>query len=413
MNSQLKFIIVGSVDHGKSTLIGRLLFDTHSISADKVDEMLKTAKKLGRSTAFAYLLDHLEEERRQEVTIDTTQVFFKTDKREYMIIDAPGHVEFVKNMVTGATQAEVAILIIDAEEGIKEQTRRHAYLLSLLGFNQIIVVINKMDLVGFKQDRFLEVQKEADAFLGFLNIKPLFYIPISAAEGDNVVEKSKKMSWYKGKIFLESLEVLKERKSLEDKPLIFPVQDVYRIDDKRIVVGRIAAGSINRDEEIKILPSGQLTKLKSIEKFGQDNVKSSSVGESVGITTCDPVFLDRGDVISSSKYPPHITDTFTADIFWLVKEDFNKTERLTLRCATQEIACEIQSIRERIDSSTLRVIEENADVLKYIEVGRVQIKTKKPIIVECFNDIEELGRFVLVRKENTCAGGIISGLAIS
>ena len=233
-SSTLNFVIVGHVDHGKSTLIGRLLYDTDSLPSDKIEEIKKTSEGLGRKTEFAYLLDHLEEERQQGLTIDTTQVFFKTDKRCYVIIDAPGHVEFVKNMVTGASQAEAAILIIDVKEGIKEQTKRHAYILSLLGLNQVVVILNKMDLVDFSEGRFNEVKKGAQEFLNSINMDPLFYIPICAIKGDNIARRSERMNWYNGPTLLESLDTLKSRESAENKPLIFPIQDAYKIDDKRI-----------------------------------------------------------------------------------------------------------------------------------------------------------------------------------
>jgi len=189
----LSFVIVGHVDHGKSTLIGRLLYDTDSLPPDKIEEIKKASAEAGRDTEFAFLLDHLEEERKQGITIDTTQVFFKTDKRRYVIIDAPGHVEFVKNMITGASQAEAAVLIIDVAEGVKEQTRRHSYMLSLLGLSQVIVVLNKMDLVDFSQERFGDVRKDAGGWLKSIDIEPIYYIPISAIKGDNITGKSKNM----------------------------------------------------------------------------------------------------------------------------------------------------------------------------------------------------------------------------
>ncbi len=252
-NADLKFVIVGHVDHGKSTLIGRLLYDTHSLAVDKIEEIEKASRDLGKETEFAYLLDHLEEERQQGITIDTTQAFFKTEKRQYVIIDAPGHVEFVKNMITGASQAEAAVLIIDAGEGVREQTRRHAYLLSMLGLNQVIVVLNKMDLVKFGEESFNEVKNKIDEFLNSINMRPVSYIPICAIKGDNIARKSPKMNWYSGLTFLETLDVLENRESSENKPLIFPVQDVYEIGDKRIVVGRIEAGVLEKGCRIKIL----------------------------------------------------------------------------------------------------------------------------------------------------------------
>jgi len=213
----LKFVIVGHVDHGKSTLIGRLLYDTGSISPDKIEEIKKTSSDLGRETEFAYLLDHLEEERQQGITIDTTQVFFKSDKREYVIIDAPGHVEFVKNMITGASQAEGALLIVDAEEGIKEQTRRHAYILSMLGLKNAVVVFNKMDLVGFDKQKFDMLKKNAQEMMKSINIEVSSCIPVSAKRGDNIVNISKDMAWYQGPTVLEALDRLEKRVVKHDR----------------------------------------------------------------------------------------------------------------------------------------------------------------------------------------------------
>jgi len=404
----LSFVIVGHVDHGKSTLIGRLLYDTDSLPPDKIEEVQKASAEAGRATEFAYLLDHLEEERKQGITIDTTQVFFKTSKRRYVIIDAPGHVEFVKNMITGASQAEAAVLIIDVAEGVREQTRRHSYMLSLLGLNQVVVVLNKMDLVDFSEERFDTVKKDIVEFLKSLNIESTLSIPISAIRGDNITRKSDNMNWYRGPTFLESLDTLQNRQLPEDKPLLFPVQDVYKVGDKRINVGRVESGTIEKGFEIKILPTGQVTKINSIEKFHEKTDKAIA-GECIGLTTTDSVFLDRGNVVCLPNMEPTLTNRIAANIFWMTKRGFGKDEKMTIRCATQETSCKIESINKRINSSTLELIEKNAEVLKNLEVGEVIIKTKKPIAIKSFNDVQELGRFVLVSDENTCAGGIITG----
>ena len=406
----LSFVIVGHVDHGKSTLIGRLLYDTDSLPPDKIEEIKKASAGAGRRTEFAYLLDHLEEERKQGITIDTTQVFFKTPKRRYVIIDAPGHVEFVKNMITGASQAEAAVLIIDVVEGVKEQTRRHSYMLSLLGLHQVVVVLNKMDSVDFSQDRFEAVKKDADEWLKSINVEPMLYIPISAIEGDNVTGKSENMSWYTGPTFLESLDTMQNKQPPEDKPLLFPIQDVYKIEDKRINAGRVEAGAIATGDEIKLLPTGQVTKVASIERFLEQRDKAVA-SESIGMTTTDSVFLDRGNIVCLPGEEPVLTDRVSANIFWMTKKDFDPNMKLTIRCATQETSCRIEAINKRINSSTLEVIAENSDVLKNLEVAQVIIKTKKPVAIKDFNDVQELGRFVLVHDENICAGGIITQVA--
>ena len=359
----LSFVIVGHIDHGKSTLIGRLLYDTESLPPDKIEEIKKASSGQGRQTEFAYLLDHLEEERKQGITIDTTQVFFKTDKRCYVIIDAPGHVEFVKNMITGASQAEAAILIIDVAEGVKEQTKRHSYMLSLLGLNQVIVVLNKMDLVDFSQDSFNTVKNDVQQWLKSINVEPSIYIPISAIKGDNVTNKSENLTWYDGQTFLESLDTLQNKPPAEDKPLLFPVQDVYKIEDKRINVGRVEAGVITEGEEIKILPTEQVTKVNSIEKF-LENADKAVASECIGITTVDSVFLDRGNIVCLPGSEPTLTDRISASIFWMAKRDFTTEQKLTMRCATQETSCKIETINKKINSATLEVIAEDDNVLK-------------------------------------------------
>lgn len=404
--STLKFIIVGHVDHGKSTLIGRLLYDTNSLPPDKIAEVKKASQELGKDTEFAYLLDYLEEERQQGITIDTTQVFFKTDKREYIIIDVPGHAEFVKNMVTGASQAEAAILIIDTNEGVEEQTKRHAYILSLLGIEQVIGVLNKMDLVDFKENRFIEIKQHVERLLGSIGIQPLVCIPICAIKGDNVARRSKAMDWYKGPTLLDSLDSLKGRESTESKPLIFPVQDVYRIGEKRIIVGRVEAGVIEKGYDIKILPNGQITKVNSIELYSQSSDKAYT-GQSIGLTLRDDIFVNRGDVICLPDKEPLLSNKFFAIIFWLAKFDFTKDQLITIRCATQETRCRVEAIKKRINSSTFEIIQEEADILENLEVGEVIIATKRPIAIKSFNDIPELGRFVLVKDEIICAGGTI------
>jgi sulfate adenylyltransferase large subunit len=403
----LSFVIVGHVDHGKSTLIGRLLYDTDSLPPDKIEEIKKASEGMGKRTEFAYLLDHLEEERKQGITIDTTQVFFKTSKRRYVIIDAPGHVEFVKNMITGASQAEAAVLIVDVAEGVKEQTKRHSYMLSMLGLHQVVVVLNKMDLVDFAEERFDAVKKDVQKWLKSINIEPTLYIPISAIEGDNIAGKSQKMDWYTGPTFLDSLDTLQNKQPPEDKPLLFPIQDVYKITDKRINVGRVEAGVIEKGAEIKVLPGGQLTRVNSVETFLKDRDKAIA-SESIGMTTTDSVFLDRGNIVCLPGAEPALTDEVPANIFWMSKRDFTADQKMTIRCATQETSCKIQSINKRINSSTLEVIEENASVIKNLEVAEVIIKTKKPVAIKDFNDVQELGRFVLVHDENICAGGIIT-----
>lgn len=401
----LKLVIVGHIDHGKSTLIGRLLFDTDSLPPGRMDEIKSICEALGKDIEFGYIMDNLEEERDQGITIDTAQIFFNTKKRNYTIIDAPGHVEFVKNMITGASQAEAAILIVDAEEGVQEQTRRHAYILSMLGLEQVIVVINKMDLVDFSEDRLNEVSSDLNSFLSGIGIAPSYLIPISASKGDNVANKSENMSWYGGKTLLEALDTFLPNKPSYDKAMRFSVQDIYKIE-KRIIVGRVETGILKSGQKILALPSGETTEIKSIEEYLKEDVREAYAGKAPGIVTKDKIFCDRGYVICDPDEPPKVTDTFRAHIFWMDKEPLKKGERIILKCSTQDAVCEVTEFTRVLDSSTLKVLE-GKDEIANREVADVVIKTDKPLVLENFNETKELGRFVLERL-NTCAGGIIT-----
>ncbi len=403
----LRLVIVGHVDHGKSTLIGRLLYDTDSLPEGKVEEIKEVCDMLGKEFEFGFILDNLEEERDQGITIDTTQIWFKTPEREYNIIDAPGHVEFIKNMITGASQAEAAILIVDASEGIQEQTKRHAYIIKMLGLNQVIAVINKMDLVKYEKNRFEEVTAQLNIFLGKIGIKPNYVIPISAQKGDNIAKKSENMQWYNGPTITEALASFKPYPGNENKPLRFAVQDVYKWD-KRIVVGLVESGVLHKDDDILIFPSGLKTKVESIEEFMKENVTEAPAGKAIGIVTKDKVFIDRGNILSDLKNPPKLTKQFKAHIFWMSGSPLNNGERITMKLSTQEVISEVKILKV-IDSSSL---EEKAytDRIENNEVGDVELITEKPVVVEDFNKIQELGRFVLEKDNVTVGGGIITGV---
>jgi len=402
----MKIVIVGHVDHGKSTLIGRLLFDTDSLPDGKIEEVRQACEALGRPLEFAYVLDQLEEEREQNITIDTTQIFFKTGKRRYVIIDAPGHVEFVKNMITGASQADAAILLVDASEGVQEQTKRHAYILGMLGLKKAIVAVNKMDLVGYGKDAFDRIGSEITAFLARNGIKPSYVIPISAMRGDNVASKCDAMKWYGGPSVLAALDSFSPAVKDASKPLRYPVQDVYKVGAKRVLAGRVESGTLGEGQEITFLPSNKKTTVKSIEVFGSRK-KQAGPGECIGITTGHPLFVERGEVACAGRLPK-ASDAIKAHVFWMSREPFRIGDSLLFRCATQETPCTIESITKKTDSSTLETISENADSLKDMEIGDVVIRLKKPVVAESFNEINELGRFVLTKGLDVSAGGIIT-----
>jgi sulfate adenylyltransferase large subunit len=409
MNEEhLKFAIVGHVDHGKSTLIGRLFFDTDSLPEGKMEEIKKICDELGKDIEFGFIMDHLQEEREQGITIDTAQTFFKTKKRHYVIIDAPGHKEFTKNMITGASQAEAALLIVDADEGVQEQTKRHANILSMLNLQQVIVVMNKMDLVDYKEERFDEVRKELIEFLDSINIKPSYIIPISAKEGDNIAKKSENMPWYTGKTVLEALDTFTPKASPVEKPLRYPVQDVYKFDNKRILAGRVESGVLKKGDKLLFLPSNSESVVKTIEDMNEEQ-QEAPAGKSTGITIEHPLFVERGEVACDpSKDKPTVTTRFKGKVFWMSKLPFEKSEKITLKIATQEVECLVEKIERKLDSSTLAVLEEDASGLKEWEVGEMIFKTDAPVVIEGFNETPELGRFVLVKGEDVCAGGIVT-----
>lgn len=406
----LRIVIVGHVDHGKSTLIGRLFFDTGSLPGEKMQEIQEISQELGHDQVeFAFLMDHLQEERDQGITIDTAQAFFKSEKRDYVIIDAPGHRQFLKNMITGASQAEAALLVVDAEEGVREQTTRHAYLLSLLGLRQLIVAMNKMDKVNFSQERFLHVSAELEVFLKSIRSESVFLIPISSTLGDNIAKDSISMPWYVGPTILEALDQCQPTIPAE-RPLRLPVQDIYHLSSgKSVVVGKIEAGTLLPGQELLLLPKRTRIKVATLEKFLEQPL-ALHTGESGGLTLTTEIPISRGHVLADPTHPPGLYSTIPANVFWMARSPLFVGEKLTFRCATQETPCRVKTISTRLDSSTLEVIEEDAQILEETEVGKLLIETTHPMVVEEHSFLPELGRFVLERGSNVVAGGIVTGL---
>lgn len=406
----LNVVVVGHVDHGKSTVIGRLLYDTKSLPEGAIDRVKRISKEKGKPFEYAYLLDAFEEEQKQGITIDTTRLQFRTDKRDYVIIDAPGHKEFLKNMISGAASAEAALLIIDANEGIQEQSKRHGYILSLLGIQKAYVMVNKMDLIDYSEEKFNVIKQKMNEFLNSLHVYPLKYIPVAAFFGENLTIKSDKMPWYQGEPLLEAIDLFEKDKGLEGKPLRFPIQDVYKFDSRRIIAGRIETGTLKLGDEILISPSNRVTKVKSIEYWVEKDKKDSvSAGMSVGITVEDEFFNQRGEFISHVKESPLCSDTFKANLFWMGKSPLVKNKEYKLKLVTQEIECEIFAITRVIDATTLETLEHSEQV-NTNDVAEVIIKAKKEICFDEFKNNQNTGRFVLVDGYDVCGGGIVSGL---
>ncbi|MDA8441076.1 MAG: GTP-binding protein [Peptococcaceae bacterium] len=406
----LKIVVVGHVDHGKSTLIGRLLYDTESLPEGAIAKVKRICKEKGKSFEYAYLLDAFEEEQKQGITIDTTQIQFFTQQRDYVIIDAPGHKEFLKNMISGAANAEAALLIIDAHEGIQEQSKRHGYILSLLGIKQVDVLVNKMDLIDYSQAKFDQIKAEFNNFLSTLNVHPQQYIPVSAFLGENITTNSAKMAWYTGEPVLRALDMLHKERGLAEKPLRLPIQDVYKFDDRRIIAGRLETGCLSVGDKILISPGGKTTTVKTIEAWvDRDKQAAVEAGQSVGITVTDEFFNQRGEYISRVANPPLQAKLFKASLVWLGKHDLLQNQKYKLKLTTQEVECEIYAIEKVVDAASL---DSNANVqrVKINDVAEVIIKTKQVVCFDDFSDNQSTGRFVLVDGYDVSGGGIITGL---
>lgn len=412
MNALIKLVICGHVDHGKSTLIGRLLLDTRSLTNEKVRELEDIASKRCQEPDLAFLTDQFEEERKENKTIDTTEIYFKTKKRRYCLIDTPGHVEFIKNMMTGATHADVGILVVDVKEGIKEQTMRHLVFLSSVGIKKIIVCINKMDLIDFNRARFHEVEKDILEFLARLGVKPLCILPLSAKEGANIFKKAKALSWFRGPSLIRALDMLKLEIHKGQGPLRLPIQDVYYGQDATIFVGQIESGSIKSGQKIVALPSGEEMRVASLEIFKRKK-RAAFAGENIGLTFKDAKTIIRGTILCQKENLPGLKNCFTGSVFWLSREPLFKKKKMILRSVTQEVGCQCERIETRIDSSIFRILECDAQHLKENELGEVFFKTERPVVLEPFDSIPPLGRFILEVQGVVCGVGIIGKLVFS
>jgi len=403
----LEIVIVGHVDHGKSTLIGRLFYDTGSLPVEKYEQIKYLCEREGRQFEFAFLMDALEEEREQNVTIDTAQTYFKTARRRYVIIDAPGHKEFLKNMLTGAAQADAALLLVDAAEGVREQTQRHAYVLSLLGIQQVIVAINKLDLVDWSERVYEKVRDDAARFLHGLGITPSYTVPISARDGDNVANRSEHTPYYDGPTILEALDSFNDIRSPDHLPLRFPLQDVYRWDDDRYYVGRLEAGGVKVGDEIVLRPSDRKAKIRSIEVWNSDDRRNAVAGESVALTFDQELFAERGEVVSLATQPTRVATEVVASVFWLGQQPLRKGQKLTFKLATAETEATVVQIDERIDSSTLQITERHAEQIENTEAGLVTLSLKRPVALDTYEENSRLGRFVLVVDGIVRGGGTV------
>lgn len=397
---KVNVVIVGHVDHGKSTLIGRLLYDSDSITEGRVEEIQKLAEEYKRRFEFAYFLDSFDDELKEERTIDTTGVMFKGEKNLYSITDVPGHKEFIKNMLTGASHAEVAVLVVAADEGIQEQTGRHAFLINMLDIKKLFVVVNKMDAVDYREEIFLDIESKVAKLLASFGYHDIQFIPGSAMEGDNIYKSSARMEWYRGSTLIEALDGVELSK--EVKPLRFVVQDTYVVDSDKVVVGRVESGVLKKGDELLFQPSGVTGKIEKIVEF-QNELEKAAIGDSVGIVTgCEP---KRGDVCGLVEAPPIPAGEFLGEAV-LLEKNLRKGDRLELRCGTRRVKCEIREIKEKINSETGEVVEKYPAEISENEAATIVFATE-PLVVEKFSEIPELGRFILVKDRNIGAGVVL------
>lgn len=403
---QVRIVIVGHVDHGKSTLVGRLLHETGSLPEGKLEMLKAVSARRGMPFEWSFLLDALQTERDQGITIDTTQIRFRTRSRDVVLIDAPGHAEFLRNMITGASQADGAVLIIDALEGVRDQTRRHGYLLHLLGIRQVAVVVNKMDRVDFSAARFKEISDEISAHLTGLGVTPTAVIPISARDGDGVAAQTPRIGWYKGPTVVEALDALEPARPAETLPLRLPVQAIYKFDDRRIVAGRIESGSLVAGDEIVIMPAGKIAKIKSVESWPLTPVSGrQGAGRSVGITLDRELFVERGDIIGHAGTSPRDTRRIHARIFWLHDKPLAKGDQILVRLGTRETRANVVAIEKAIDPGALS--NEEGKAIARNHVGEIDISLAQPIAADPYTENPRTGRLVIEVNGRIAGGGLV------
>ncbi len=408
---KMNIVIAGHVDHGKSTVIGRLLADTHTLPEGKLEQVKANCERNSKPFEYAFLIDALKDEQAQGITIDSARVFFKTAKRDYIIIDAPGHIEFLKNMVTGASRAEAALLVIDAEEGVQENSRRHGYMLSMLGIRQICVLVNKMDLVRYERKVFDSIVTEYGKFLDEIGIQPTAYIPISGRYGDNLVEHSPNMKWYSGKTVLDQLDDFQLERKVSDKPFRMPVQGVYKFtkfeDTRRIIAGTVDTGTAKAGDTVIFYPSGKKSKIKTIEVFNREVPKEIFAGEAVGFTLAEQIYVTRGEMAAvEGQVQPEVSSRLRVSLFWLNKNPMIKKKDYLLKLGTVKVPVRLEEVVRVIDASDLSNQGKTEQIDRH-DVADCIVKLSKSIAFDKATEIDKTSRFVIVDDYEIAGGGII------
>jgi bifunctional enzyme CysN/CysC len=402
----VKLVIVGHVDHGKSTLIARLLHEAGALPRGKVEELRQASERRGVPLEWSFVLDALQAERDQAVTIDATRASLTIDGRDFVIIDAPGHCEFLANMASGAAGADAAVLVVDAAEGPQDQTRRHAYLLRLLGLAEVAVVVNKLDLVDFSETRFRALESEVRALLEELGIRPRVVLPLSARHGDNVTRASPRLPWHAGPTLVEALASFAPMATADAAPLRFPIQDVYRQEDQRILVGRIESGRLAVGDTLLFSPSNKLARVRSIEAWPGPRPESVGAGRSIGVILDRPLFVERGEVASYVEDAPLLANRFSATVFWLGAEALREGREYSLRLGLREVPVTVERIARVIDTDTLATVATAG--VERDQVAELVLRSPAMLALDDRALLPRTGRFVLRGNGTTLAGGLVS-----
>lgn len=396
----LNVVIVGHIDHGKSTLIGRLMYDSAVLPEEKLAEMQKLIEEYKKRFEFAYFLDSFEEELKEERTIDTTRILFK-GKNYYTIVDVPGHQEFIKNMLTGASHSEAAILVVSCVDGIQEQTRRHAFLVNMLGVKNIIVAVNKLDMVDYDESYFTRLKNDVAVMLTQFGYNDVQYIPISAMEGDNIYKASENIDWYQGPTLIQALDAIEPRK-IEKQLMRFVVQDVYTVDSKRITVGRVESGELQKGDSLVFQPSGVTADVSWMGSFPAE-LENAHSGQSIGLVIDKEV--NRGDVGGHASSPPVTVNSYLGEVV-LLEGKLRKDDHFEIKCGAKRVKCQVEAIEKLMSSETGEVIATNPEVVGLNQAATVVFKTE-PMVVERFLDMPSLGRFILARDGKNVGAGIV------
>src|SRR3990172_5577910 len=412
----LRFITAGSVDDGKSTLTGRLLYDSKSIFEDQLDAITRTTQRRGgEGFDLALHTDGLQAEREQGITIDVAYRYFATPKRKFIIADAPGHEQYTRNMVTGASTANLAIILLDARKGVLIQSRRHAYIASLLGIPHIIAAINKMDLVGYSEQVYEAIRAEFTEFCGRLGIHDVRFIPISSLYGDMVVTRGENLPWYRGETLMEALEGVKVAQDLTERSLRFPVQYVCRpqradLHDFRGYMGRIETGYVKIGDEIIVLPSGHQSRIKEIVTY-DGNLQEAYAPQSVTLTLEDHIDISRGDMIVRRQEQPQVTKQFDAMLCWMSEQPMQSQRKYLIKHTTSTVKAILSEVQYRVDINTLNR-DSNVTELKMNDIARVQIKVQKPLMCDVYRENRATGGFIVIDEHtnNTVAAGMIEAI---